>query len=97
MGLFKTSGTFTAYVHAQCGSDLNAGTREAPFATVAKAFSVSSSNTLVSGVIYETIVHSGALKKITSDSVESSIFLNPIISGNDKLYSKCNIKSLAGS
>lgn len=41
MGLFKTTGTFGVYVHAQLGSDITGnGSRNNPFATLTKAVSV---------------------------------------------------------
>lgn len=65
MGLFKTSGTFTKYVHAQLGSDITGdGSRNNPWATLTKA--LGSSNILANGIFIENAQLSNATFEINS-------------------------------
>ena len=54
MGLFKTSGTFEAYVHAQLGSDITGnGSRNNPWATISKVNAAGITTQLLSGIFTE--------------------------------------------
>lgn len=108
MGLFKTSGTFGAYVHAQLGSDVTGdGSRNNPYATIAKSKSVIGNATMLfagvgteNALAYTNIITGDdKTAKLTgsyigSDARYNGVSINNINAPLNTLFISCEINSL---